>query len=170
MKKASILLSFCLPAWLLAGCTLVFAESDPEPAAPRQVNTPTAGTKGDAGSPSTGAGGESSEGGSGSSEGGASTDPASGGTTGEGGAVSEQPAGGQGGAVSTVTGLGAECADESTCLEAAPECPQEAGFCTFYCDEAWVNGWQAVPAKVDECEALGGECTPIGEERSYCVP
>ena len=30
MKKASILLAHCLPAFLFAGCTLVFAESDPE--------------------------------------------------------------------------------------------------------------------------------------------
>jgi hypothetical protein len=167
MKKASILLTTCLPVWLLAGCTLVFAEGDPEPEPKRQVNTPTAGThQGGAGSPSNGGGGESSDGGTG-----ATVLPSAGaGGDGEGGTPSEVPAGGHGGAAPGASGLGMACADETTCPEATPECPAAAGICTLYCDEAWVEGWRAVDEKVAKCEALGGECTPIGEERSYCVP
>jgi hypothetical protein len=159
MKKASILLAQCLPAFLFAGCTLVFAEGDPDPEE-RPTNTPTAGTRAVA---EAGVAGESGEGGAGT------VVPPAGGD-GQGGTPSEDPAGGHAGTGVTEPGLGAPCQDETTCVEAAPECPQAAGYCTFYCDEAWVNGWQYVDDLVDDCEAQGGTCTPISEERSYCVP
>ena len=162
MKKA--LLAHSLPILLFSGCTLVFGTSDPEPAPHRVTTAGAAGTvqgsgatQGEAGAP--GGGGEA----------GAGTVQAAG-SGGQGGAVNEDPAGGHGGAVPSGEGLGTECEDASTCMETAPACPPEAGYCTFFCDEAWVNGWQAVPSRVAKCLELGGECTPIGAERSYCVP
>jgi hypothetical protein len=150
-----------LPVCCLAGCTLVFAESDPEPE-PRRTNTPDsgimpeAGTTGEGGDgaviPTAGSGGQGETGGTGGAP------PAAGG------------AGGEAGSVAVGEGLGEVCAEESTCPETAPECPEEAGYCTFFCDEAWINGWQYDDSLVAECEAQGGTCTPIGEERSYCVP
>jgi hypothetical protein len=159
MKKASILLAHAL---LVAGCTLVFAESDPEPS-PRTVASAGAGTQ------RGGQGGTSQSAAGAPGEAGAGTVLPGGGAGGTGGA-GEDPAGGQGGALIVGEGLGEACEDASTCPETAPACPAAAGYCTFYCDEAWVNGWREVPLRVQRCEEQGGACTPIGEERSYCEP
>jgi hypothetical protein len=167
MNKLSLLLALCLPGALLAGCTLVFAEGEAD-GEPRRVAMPDAGSQGDAGASGSEGGAASSEGGATGSDGGAPANAA--GQGGEPAAAGAGP-GAQGGAGSTeVEGLGASCDDASSCSDSAPACPSAAGYCTFYCDEAWVNGWQAVPEKVEQCEALGGSCTEIGEVRSYCVP
>ncbi len=162
MKKPSISLTRFLPVLLFSGCTFVWAEGDPEPAPRRVTTTPDAGMQqGDAGGASDGEAGSPA----------VLPGGGAGGTTGgQGGAVGEDPAGGSGGAPVIIEGLGEACETATTCSDTAPACPAAAGFCTFYCDEAWVNGWRAVESKVLRCQEQGGECTPVGEERSYCVP
>lgn len=148
-----------LPAFLLVGCTLVLSEGDPDSEqTPDPSPTPDAGNlPGDAGASNGGSGAGAAQAGGAGGEGGDAVDPMGG-------------QGATGGAATATPGLGNACTDDSGCPEGAPECPAAAGYCTFYCDEAWINGWQYVPSLVAQCEEGGGECTPIGEERSYCVP